>query len=66
MCDVCVVGLIETPMTKDITASGDYKDKGNLFPKRPGKADEVASLVQHIVENKYMNAAVIRLDAGCR
>ena len=37
-----------------------------LFPKRTGRPDEVAALVQHIVENKYMNAATIRLDAGYR
>lgn len=34
------------------------------FPARLGNPDEYAHLVQAIVENKYMNGEVIRID-GC-
>lgn len=37
-----------------------------LFPRRLGNPDEYASLVEAIVRNPYMNAEVIRLDAGAR
>ena len=35
-------------------------------PKRMGRAPEYAALVQHIVENDYLNGEVIRLDGGLR
>jgi NAD(P)-dependent dehydrogenase (short-subunit alcohol dehydrogenase family) len=37
-----------------------------LFPKRLGQASEFASLVQHIVENEYINGETIRIDGGLR
>ena len=37
-----------------------------LFPKRLGDPAQFAALVQHIVENGYLNAEVIRLDGGIR
>lgn len=36
------------------------------FPKRLGKADEYAELVQFLLENNYINGEVIRLDGGIR
>ena len=36
------------------------------FPKRLGRADDFAALVQHIVENDYLNGEVIRLDGALR
>lgn len=38
----------------------------STFPKRLGKPDEFAKLVQTIVENPMLNAETIRLDAGLR
>ena len=35
-----------------------------VFPKRGGKPDEFAKLVEHIAENIYINGANIRIDAG--
>jgi NAD(P)-dependent dehydrogenase (short-subunit alcohol dehydrogenase family) len=35
-------------------------------PKRMGRTDEYASLVQHICENDYLNGEVIRLDGALR
>jgi NAD(P)-dependent dehydrogenase (short-subunit alcohol dehydrogenase family) len=37
-----------------------------LFPKRLGQASEFAALVQHIVENEYINGETIRIDGGLR
>lgn len=36
------------------------------FPNRMGDADEFAALVQHIVENQYLNGEVIRIDGAVR
>lgn len=60
-------GLFETPMIADIPAEVKTQIVAQLeFPKRPGDPDEFAALVQHIVENAYLNGEVIRLDAGTR
>ncbi len=37
-----------------------------LYPQRFGKAEEVAHVVQFLVENDYINAECIRIDAGKR
>lgn len=39
---------------------------GVPFPKRMGRPAEYGELVQHIVENDYLNGEVIRLDAALR
>ena len=36
------------------------------FPERLGDPDEFAALVEHVVRNDYLNAGVIRIDAGMR
>ncbi|MGW6359093.1 SDR family NAD(P)-dependent oxidoreductase [Streptomyces sp. NPDC055092] len=36
------------------------------FPRRMGRAEEYGALVQHIVENDYLNGEVIRLDGALR
>ena len=38
--------------------------KAFVFPKRNGEPDEIASLIQHIVENKYINGAAVTIDGG--
>jgi NAD(P)-dependent dehydrogenase (short-subunit alcohol dehydrogenase family) len=37
-----------------------------LFPRRLGRPEEYASLVETIVRNPYLNGEVIRLDGGAR
>jgi NAD(P)-dependent dehydrogenase (short-subunit alcohol dehydrogenase family) len=37
-----------------------------LEPKRMGRPEEFASLVEHIISNPYLNAECIRIDAGQR
>jgi NAD(P)-dependent dehydrogenase (short-subunit alcohol dehydrogenase family) len=36
------------------------------FPSRLGRPEEFAALVRHIVENRYLNGEVIRLDGALR
>lgn len=36
------------------------------FPQRLGRADEFAQMVQAVIENPYLNGAVIRLDGAVR
>jgi len=60
-------GLIHTPLFESI----DEKVYNSLceqpvFPKRLGKADEIAHLSQYIVENDYTNGEVIRMDGAIR
>lgn len=37
-----------------------------LEPRRPGRVEEFADLVAHIVTNQYFNASCVRFDAGLR
>ena len=41
-------------------------DQTILFPARMGRPEEFAGLVRHIVENAYLNATTISIDAGTR
>jgi NAD(P)-dependent dehydrogenase (short-subunit alcohol dehydrogenase family) len=65
---ICVApGIMDTPLMQ----MSSQKVKDNLMgsvvaPKRFGRMEEFASLVAHIVDNRYMNAQTIRLDAGIR
>lgn len=60
-------GLMNTPLV----ASADEKlleaVRGlALYPRRFGEPSEFAALIKHIMENRLLNAEVIRLDAGTR
>lgn len=60
-------GLMETPMLEGM--SDEVKEQllqTTLFPKRLGKPDEFAKLVQQIIENPLLNGSVIRLDGAVR
>jgi len=41
-------------------------DRMVLFPHRMGRPEEFAKLVRHIIENGYLNAVTISIDAGAR
>jgi 3-hydroxyacyl-CoA dehydrogenase / 3-hydroxy-2-methylbutyryl-CoA dehydrogenase len=60
-------GLMMTPMLEGLPESVQ-KDLAStvLLPKRLGKPDEFAKLVQSIIENSMINGEVIRLDGGLR
>jgi len=36
------------------------------FPRRLGEPSEFAALVAHIIENRYLNGEVIRMDGALR
>jgi NAD(P)-dependent dehydrogenase (short-subunit alcohol dehydrogenase family) len=36
------------------------------FPNRMGRPDEYAALAQHIIENRYLNGEIIRIDGALR
>ncbi|WP_425343357.1 SDR family NAD(P)-dependent oxidoreductase [Pseudofrankia saprophytica] len=62
-------GLIDTPIYGEGPGSEAFKDKLKrdvLFLHRLGTADEFASLAVELLTNSYLNAEVIRVDAGAR
>jgi NAD(P)-dependent dehydrogenase (short-subunit alcohol dehydrogenase family) len=60
-------GIFDTPM---LAGLGDERREGLVSllpnPRRPGKPEEFAALVAHIVENPMINGEVIRLDGALR
>jgi NAD(P)-dependent dehydrogenase (short-subunit alcohol dehydrogenase family) len=61
-------GLFDTGMSAGMPpkVSQNLIDNSILFPHRMGRPLEFASLVQHVIENAYLNATTISLDAGTR
>ena len=60
-------GLMMTPMLEGLPENVRVDlAKTVLLPKRLGKPDEFAKLVQAIIENPLLNGEVIRLDGGLR
>jgi NAD(P)-dependent dehydrogenase (short-subunit alcohol dehydrogenase family) len=60
-------GNFETPLLQGVPE--DYKQemqRWNLHPKRFGTPGEYASMALELIRNQYMNAALIRIDAGAR
>ena len=66
---VCTIapGIMETPMLMGLPqAAQDSLGQQVPHPSRLGRPDEYAALVQHIVENDYLNGETIRLDGAIR
>jgi NAD(P)-dependent dehydrogenase (short-subunit alcohol dehydrogenase family) len=60
-------GVIATPMMGALPNPVQESLEVSIpFPKRLGKPDEYAKLVQHIFENSYLNGETIRLDGAMR
>jgi NAD(P)-dependent dehydrogenase (short-subunit alcohol dehydrogenase family) len=62
-------GIIDTPIYGAGEGAADFKARLSapiVFPKRMGRPDEFAKLVRALIDNDYMNAEVIRFDAGVR
>ncbi|PRB41087.1 3-hydroxyacyl-CoA dehydrogenase [Arthrobacter sp. MYb23] len=60
-------GVIETPMMA--TVSDEYRTNlaaGVPFPKRLGRPDEFAQLVEFLVGHDYINGETIRMDGALR
>ncbi|MGC6476624.1 MAG: SDR family NAD(P)-dependent oxidoreductase [Parvibaculales bacterium] len=62
-----VPGIIHTPLF-ELMPEELYQslESQALFPQRLGKPEEIAHLAQYLVENDYMNAECVRMDAGIR
>ncbi len=62
-------GLIDTPIYDAFPNPDEFKanlGQNVLFPKRLGRADELASMVVECLTNSYMNGETIRVDGGIR
>lgn len=60
-------GLFESGMSAGMPAKvSETIVNGLLFPRRMGHAQEFAALVQHVVENAYLNALTLDIQCGTR
>ncbi len=60
-------GIFETPMLAGLPREAQESLGAQVpHPARLGRPDEYAALVQHIIENPYLNGETIRLDGGIR
>lgn len=63
-------GFIDTPMAAALKEVSKRQfgsvELVNLSPKRQGSADEIAHMMQCIIENPFINAENIRVDGGYR
>ena len=66
---VCTIvpGLMDTPLAGTMPPRNRERLEANaLYPKRFGRPEEFAALALHVIDNRYLNAACLRLDAGMR
>ena len=66
---VCTIapGLFLTPMLAGLPEQVQNELATTVpFPKRLGRPDEYAQLVQSIVENNMLNGEIIRIDGALR
>ncbi len=60
-------GIFLTPMLLGLTPQAQESLAASLpFPKKLGDPAQFAALVRHLIENRYLNGEVIRLDAALR
>ena len=60
-------GLIHTPLFETLPREAyDSLAAQPVFPRRLGRAEEIAHLSRYIVENDYTNGEVIRMDGAIR
>ena len=65
--NVILPGVFKTPMVAMMPPNvQDALGAQVPFPKRLGQAEEYARLALFLIENRYMNAASVRLDGGIR
>jgi NAD(P)-dependent dehydrogenase (short-subunit alcohol dehydrogenase family) len=66
---VCAIapGIMATPMMEAMPAEVQASLAAAVpFPPRLGRPEEFAGLVRHVIENRYLNGEVIRLDGAIR
>ncbi len=60
-------GIFATPMLLALPAQAQESLAASLpFPKKLGDPSQFAALARHLIENRYINGEVIRLDAALR
>jgi NAD(P)-dependent dehydrogenase (short-subunit alcohol dehydrogenase family) len=60
-------GIFLTPMLLGLSQPAQDSLAASLpFPKKLGDPSQFAALVQHMIENRYLNGEVVRLDAALR
>lgn len=60
-------GTFDTPMLGALPEPAREALRANIpFPRRLGRPEEYAALVEHITQNSYLNAEVIRIDGALR
>lgn len=60
-------GLFDTPMMAGLPEKARQSLATQVpFPSRLGEPEEYAALAQHIIENRMLNGAVLRLDGALR
>jgi NAD(P)-dependent dehydrogenase (short-subunit alcohol dehydrogenase family) len=60
-------GIFATPMLAALPEEAQRSLAAQVpFPKLLGKPEQYAALVMHIVENRYLNGEVIRIDGAIR
>ncbi len=60
-------GIFDTPLLAGLPAEARQSLAANVpFPQQLGRPSQFAALARHIIENSYLNAEVIRLDAALR
>jgi NAD(P)-dependent dehydrogenase (short-subunit alcohol dehydrogenase family) len=60
-------GTFDTPMLAMLPEPARQALAAGIpYPKRLGRAEDFAFLVEHIVQNRYLNGEVIRLDGALR
>ena len=60
-------GLMETPMLAGLPDQVRASLAASApFPRRLGRPEEFADLVEHVVANPMLNGSVIRLDGAIR
>ena len=60
-------GLMDTPLLRGLPEEVQKSlEAGTPFPKRFGHPSEFAALVEHIMDNPFLNGEVIRLDGALR
>ncbi|KAH0551908.1 3-hydroxyacyl-CoA dehydrogenase type-2-like [Cotesia glomerata] len=60
-------GYLDTPMTRNefpIEKLNEAMLKLNLFPKRLGQPEEIAHLIQCVIENPFINAVNLTISGG--
>jgi len=60
-------GLFSTPLLEGLSEEAKQSLAAAIpYPKRLGTAEEYAKLAKHIIENRYINGEVIRIDGALR